>query len=124
MVDPAQKVMDAIKTGNMEEAMKNFEVFRGDVERSHRDKMHMIGISLDFIVKKLGEQALEELWRLDFEDLGLIKIWKNMTKEELSNAIYIACRFVSSPLPSSLPGGDFSVSEDDEKFVVEYNVCD
>jgi len=86
--------------------------------------MHLIGICLGFIRERLGEEALQDLWRKDFDDLGLASgVFKKMTPEELATAVVTACRFVSSPLPALEGSVPFDVEEDDEKYVISYRHC-
>ena len=70
-----QKIIDAIDRGDSKEAKSTLDEFCKAVQGAHADKLHHLGVALEFILEKQGEDAVAEFWRRSFEDIGLPKVF-------------------------------------------------
>lgn len=115
LIGPKEKAIAAIRSGNVEEAIKQIEELAGEFKPLHDRYNDWHQSLLNFISERLGEEAVEEALRRVFNDVyressaGM----KNVSHDDLVKFVCKAHRCHQS---------DFYIEEDDENtyFIIPY----
>ena len=116
-----EKIVSAAELGNIDEVRAAVQSFSDSVEKSYRDKMHSLGIALDYILERLGEDAVAEVWRRKFDDLKLPDGMAAIGHD--ANKLIVGQDVVKSWNCSPVSDASYGVEETQEVVSYDYTSC-
>lgn len=117
LIGPKEKAIEAIKSGDKEEAIKYIEQMSQEAKRAHDRAIEWIQSLLNFTAETQGEEAVEQALKKSFDDVYKDRRIAAPNVQSAEEQVRIWCQVHRAHY------SNFYVEEDEEKFVVVILFC-
>jgi hypothetical protein len=116
-----QRILEAAKRGDMGGVEAELTKFSVAVQSAHNDKLHHLGVALEYIQEKLGEDALADVWRRSFEDIKLPAALGEIGHD--SDKLVASQASVKDRIASAVTDSTYTITETDDTVSFDYTAC-
>ena len=116
-----QKIISAMERGDIEGAKAALDTFSNAVVGAYADKLHHLGVALEYILEKLGEDAIADVWRRSFRDLNLSELYSRIGQDPGELISY--WEKLGDRISSATPDSTCVISETEETLSLELSSC-
>ena len=118
-----QKIIDAIDKKESAEVKKLLDSFTEIMESGYKDKLEHLGIALEYVLRKNGEEGVAEIWRRSFGPKGINYggMMDRMGKDP--EQLIAAQERLKGGLVSACSDATYTVTETDDFISYDYTAC-